>query len=182
MALGLRRIGQVLAIAVVLALLAVLVWRVVQKHGGGAAAAIRRGEHPTAPVFDLGRLDADGRLRLDSLRGKAVVLNFWASWCAPCKTEAPLLEAAWRKWRSRGVLVVGVDANDFKSDARRFMRRYGVTYPVVHDGPGAWLDDYGLSGFPETFFVRPDGRIDSWLQGELSRQELESGIRGAVSS
>ena len=180
MAVGLRRAGQVLAIAVVLALLAVLIWRVVRDTEGGAAAALRRGEHPTAPAFDLERLDKDGRLELSSLRGKAVVLNFWASWCLPCKQEAPRLEAAWKQWRRKGVVVVGLDANDFKSDARRFARRYEVTYPIVHDGPGRLLDDYGLSAFPETFFIRPDGRLSSWTQGELSDEEIKTGIEGAL--
>ena len=84
-------------------------------------------------------------------------MNFWASWCIPCKEEAPLLEAAWRKWRSKGVVVVGIDANDFKSDARRFARRYKVTYPLVHDGPGDLLDDYGLSALPRDV-LRPARR------------------------
>jgi cytochrome c biogenesis protein CcmG/thiol:disulfide interchange protein DsbE len=180
MALGLRRAGQLLAIAAVLALLAVLIWRVVRDSEGGAAAALRRGEHPVAPEFDLERLDGPGRLELAGLRGKAVVLNFWASWCLPCKAEAPRLEAAWKKWKPKGVVVVGLDANDFKSDARRFARRYDITYPIVHDGPGRMLDDYGLTGFPETFFIRPDGRLASWSQGELSVEDIESGIRGAL--
>jgi thiol-disulfide isomerase/thioredoxin len=180
MSVGLRRAGQVLAIAVVLALLAVLVWRVVQDSEGGASAALRRGESPAAPAFDLELLDGSGRLELETLRGKAVVLNFWASWCIPCKKGAPLLEAAWQKWRSKGVVVVGVDANDFKSDARRFARRYELTYPLVHDGPGDLLDDYGLSAFPETFFVRPDGQLSSWTQGELSAEEIDAGIRKAL--
>jgi cytochrome c biogenesis protein CcmG, thiol:disulfide interchange protein DsbE len=180
MAVGLRRAGQTLAIAVVLALLAVLIWRVIRDSEGGAAAALRRGEHPVAPAFDLERLDGPGRLELSSFRGKAVVLNFWASWCLPCKQEAPRLEAAWQKWRSKGVVVLGLDANDFKSDARRFARRYEVTYPIVHDGPGNLLDDYGLTALPETFFIRPDGRLASWTQGELSTEEIEAGIRGAL--
>lgn len=181
MALGLRRLGQVMAVAAVLALLAVLAWRVITDSEAGAVAALRRGENPTAPNFTLPRLDQEGTLELASLRGKVVVLNFWASWCLPCKKEAPLLEAAWRKWRSKGVVVVGVDANDLKSDARRFMRRYGVTYPIVHDGPGKWLDDYGLTGFPETFFVRADGKISSWTQGQLEPGDLDMGIREALS-
>ena len=180
MAVGVRRVGQALAIGVVLCLLAVLVWRVVQKSDGGVAAAVRRGEHPVAPNFELSRLDRPGKLELASLRGQAVVLNFWASWCLPCKREAPLLVAASKKWGPKGLVVVGVDANDFSADARRFMRRYGITYPVVHDGKGSWLDDYGVSGFPETFFVRPDGRVSSWVQGELSKEEIETGVRKAL--
>ena len=74
--------------------------------------------------------------------------------------------------------MVGLDANDFKSDARNFARRYGVTYPIVHDGPGRLLDDHGLTALPETFFIRPDGRLSSWTQGELSVEEIETGIRG----
>jgi cytochrome c biogenesis protein CcmG/thiol:disulfide interchange protein DsbE len=180
MSLGLRRVGQAAAIVVVLGLLAILAWRVIDDRDAGAAAALRKGEHPAAPDFTLPLLDGGGDLELESLRGKAVVLNFWASWCLPCKKEAPLLEQAWRTWRSKGVVVVGVDANDLKSDARRFAKRYGLTYPIVHDGPGKLLDDYGLSGFPETFFVRPDGKLSSWTQGELDAAEIEAGIRGAL--
>lgn len=182
MARALRRLGQAGALAVVVGLLAILVWRVVTDSEGGAAQALQKGEHPTAPGFTLPRLDREGELELESLRGKAVVLNFWASWCLPCKKEAPLLEQAWQKWRSKGVVVVGVDARDFASDARRFARRYNLTYPLVHDGPGKLLDDYGLTGFPETFFVRPDGKLSSWTQGELDAEEIEAGIREALSS
>src|SRR3990172_6668621 len=145
MALGLRRLGQMAAIAAVLGLLAILAWRVVSDRDAGAVAALQRGDHPTAPNFTLKRLDREGELELESLRGKAVVLNFWASWCLPCKKEAPLLEQAWRKWRSRDVVVVGIDANVLESAARRFAKRYELTYPIVHDGPGKLLDDYGLT-------------------------------------
>lgn len=182
MAAGLRRLGQAAAIAAVVGLLAILVWRVVTESEAGAVQALQKGDNPPAPAFTLPRLDADGELELESLRGKAVVLNFWASWCLPCKKEAPLLEQAWRKWRSKDVVVVGIDANDLKSDARRFAKRYGLTYPLVHDGPGKLLDDYGLTGFPETFFVRPDGRLSSWTQGELDAEEIEAGIKEALSS
>lgn len=182
MSAGVRRLGQAAAIAAVLGLLAILVWRVVTESEAGAVQALQNGDNPPAPAFTLPRLDTDGELELESLRGKAVVLNFWASWCLPCKKEAPLLEQAWRKWRSKGVVVVGIDANDLKSDARRFAKRYGLTYPLVYDGPGKLLDDYGLTGFPETFFVRPDGRLSSWTQGELDAEEIEAGIKEALSS
>src|SRR5262249_28234922 len=128
-------------VAVVLGLLALLVWKVT--HQGSAA---KPGE--TAPAFELSRLDAPGKLELASYRGKVVVLNFWASWCGPCKDEAPRLEAAWNRYRGRGVVVVGVDSQDFSGDAKRFIRKHRLTYPNVHDGPGSTLGKYGVSGFP----------------------------------
>ena len=172
--------ARALAVAAVAGLLALLVWKIVSDRGG-AASALERGEHPRAPGWTLDRLDRPGRLSLASLQGKVVVLNFWASWCIPCKKEAPRLEAAWRRFRSQGVVVVGIDSQDFKGDARRFMRRYKVSYPIVHDGPGTTLDDYGLTGFPETFFVRRDGRLTGErIQGEIREEQLTRNIRLAL--
>jgi cytochrome c biogenesis protein CcmG/thiol:disulfide interchange protein DsbE len=180
MALGLKRLAQGIALAVVLGLLAVLAWRVVKEHDGGAAAALRRGDSPTAPDFDLPRLDRPGTLKLSSLRGKAVVVNLWTSWCLPCKAEAPRLNAAWRQWHKRGVEIVGVDAQDLVSDAKGFMRRHDVVYPVVHDKSSGVLDDYGWTYFPETYFVKPDGHLSSAVFGEVDGQQLDEGIRGAL--
>jgi cytochrome c biogenesis protein CcmG/thiol:disulfide interchange protein DsbE len=173
---------QALSLAVVAGLLGLLVWKVVHQ-GKGAASELAKGRNPPAPHFDLGRLDRQGRLSLASLRGKVVVLNFWASWCAPCKSEAPRLEAAWQRWRRQGVVVVGVDAQDFSGDARKFIRRHDLTYPNVHDGPGNVLPDYGVTGFPETYFVDRRGRlVGERVQGEISAEKLASGIRRALRS
>ncbi|HZT45771.1 MAG TPA: TlpA disulfide reductase family protein [Gaiellaceae bacterium] len=171
---------QTLSVAVVAGLLALLVWRVVHQDKG-VASQLAKGKRPVAPAFHLSRLDRSGKLSLAGLRGKVVVLNFWASWCNPCKTEVPRLEAAWQHYRSRGVVVVGVDAQDFSGDARTFMRRHGVTYPNVHDGPGDVLPKYGITGFPETFFVGRDGRlVGERVAGEISRQALTAGIERAL--
>ena len=147
----------------VVALLALLVWKGTRQPSGP------RGQ---APNFARPRIDRSGDLELASLRGKAVVLNFWASWCGPCKEEAPLFESLWRNWRGRGVVVVGVDAKDFSRDALRFMRRYGVSYPVAHDGPGKVYRRYGLTGFPETFVVGRSGKIVAHIPGAIRRQDL----------
>ena len=148
------RIGvQSLAVLAVAGLLALLVWRVTSKHG--------RPTSGPAPGFKLPRLDRSGELSLAALRGKGVVINFWASWCIPCKAEAKALEQAWNKYRSKGLVVLGVNEEDFKKDARSFARKHGMTYPIVHDGPGKLKVTYGLTGYPETFFVDREGKLVS---------------------
>ena len=167
--------GQVLAVGLVAALLALLVWKLARDEGGAVPTGV-------APAFTLPRLDADRPLSLTSLRGKAVVLNFWASWCIPCKDEAPILEQTWRKYRRQGLVVVGIDAQDFKGDARRFARRYGITYPIVHDGPGTSLGRYGVVGFPETYFIDRRGRlVGERIQGPVdANAEVEERYRRSV--
>ena len=173
---------QAVAIAVVASMVALLGWRVVTRdRAHGIADAIAAGKRPAAPDFDLPLLDGTGRVVLSSLRGKAVVLNFWASWCVPCKDEAPRLQAAWEKWRDRGVVFLGVDAQDFRSDAKRFAARYRLTYPIVHDGKGSTLGHFGVTGFPETWFVDREGRlVGERIQGPVSAHQLDDNIRLAL--
>jgi cytochrome c biogenesis protein CcmG/thiol:disulfide interchange protein DsbE len=113
-----------------------------------------------APAFSLPRLDGDGSVSLASLRGKTVVLNFFASWCRPCKREAPDLESVWQRYRSEGLVVLGVDSGDAKGDARRFLDAHGVTYPTVFD-PGEQLAQgpYALPGLPVTYVLNHEGRV-----------------------
>ncbi len=173
--------AQSLAIVGVAALLALLGWHLVHSDGG-IAERVEAGTIARAPDFTLSRLDRAGELRFSSLRGKAVVVNFWASWCLPCKEEAPLLEGAWRSWRARGVVVVGVDAGaeDFPSQARAFIRLHRVTYPNVRDKGTTLLRAYGVTGYPETFFVDRRGRVVDHVSGGLSKAELDGGIRKAA--
>jgi cytochrome c biogenesis protein CcmG, thiol:disulfide interchange protein DsbE len=178
-------VAQGVAIGLVALLFILLAWSLLHDEGGDLAKQANRGDRPAAPDFTLERLDRDGELQLASLRGKVVVLNTWASWCVPCKEEAPFLEQVWRSNRERGVVVLGLDAKDFRADARRFADRYGLTFPLVYDGPGDAIDEYGVTGFPETFVIDREGRVVrafvGAVNGEEERAELRTAIEGALS-
>jgi cytochrome c biogenesis protein CcmG/thiol:disulfide interchange protein DsbE len=165
--------AQALAVALVAGLLALLIWKVAQ----GSQNKAKLGK--PAPDFTLGRLDRPGSLQLSSLRGKVVVLNFWASWCQPCKLEAPDLAASAKKWSGR-VVVLGVDVNDPSGDARGFMRKYGITYPIVHDNKNVTSPKYGLTGLPETFFLDRRGRIVSHVISGIKAADLQRGVEEAL--
>ena len=177
-----KLVAQGVALGLVAFLFGLLVWSIIHNEGGGAAAAVARGESPPAPEFKLERLDRPGELSLSALRGKVVVLNFWGSWCFACKGGAAILEAGWQRWRDQGVVFVGVDFWDFRADARRFIRRYGETFPMVYDGPGNLLSRYGLTGAPETFFVDRQGRIVAHVVGAIEEDELNANVRRALTS
>lgn len=138
-----------------------------------------------APTFGLTLFDG-GMLRLADLRGKVVFLNFWASWCPPCRAEAPALEAAWRQLEDQGVVFVGVNTQDDEERARAFLDEFGITYPNGRDPGGRIAVDYGVWGLPETFFIGPDGRITykhiGTLGGALIAAKIDEARRGAVST
>src|SRR5438128_945367 len=136
MAGRLRLAGQVAAVGLVAALLGLLVWKVAHDNTSNLANDFAKGKRPVATDFTLKRLDGPGSLRLASLRGRVVVINFWASWCVPCKREAPRFQSAYERYRGRGVAFVGVNTNDYSGYARSFLGRYDVTYPNVRDPNG----------------------------------------------
>jgi cytochrome c biogenesis protein CcmG/thiol:disulfide interchange protein DsbE len=167
MAHPVRLTAQALAVAFVAGLLGLLIWRVAHDSSQGVAQALRDGKHPTAPAFDLKRLDGRGRIDLASLRGKKpFVLDFWASWCVPCIRQSRRLETARKQYGDR-VAFIGVDTKDFSGDARRWQRKHDITYPSVHDGDGKVLARWGGLPIPRLFFVDRSGKV----VGEMGPEE-----------
>jgi cytochrome c biogenesis protein CcmG, thiol:disulfide interchange protein DsbE len=190
----LRRVLQAGAIVIVVLLVGLLVQQTLaQQEGRHLVSQVKAGRTPIAPDFDLPvllpqaetwpatlrRVLADGSVSLRELRGYPVVVNFWPSWCVPCKAEAPRFVAAAKAYAGE-VVFLGIDVQDFKSDARRFLERYQTNYVSVRNRSGSIYCDYGLTRLPETFFLDAPGRVIMHLLREVSEGELAAGIAAAL--
>jgi cytochrome c biogenesis protein CcmG, thiol:disulfide interchange protein DsbE len=172
---------RVAAVAVVAALLGLLVWDVVHSSGGKVAREVDKGETVPAPAFSLPRVTGAGHISLASLRGKVVVLNFWASDCVPCKDEQGELNAAAAKWASKGVVFLGIDEVELRSFAQRYLKHYKVQYQSVADGDGAIAGRFGVTGTPETFFIDRKGRVvPPHIIAQAKPGDLDAGIQRAL--
>lgn len=162
------------AIAATVALVALLAYGVAQNEPNRSIdQAVANGERPQAPALELPRLNGPGRLSLAALRGKVVVLNFWASWCVPCRQESPLLERWQHRIAPSDATILGVDVLDLAPDARAFARRYKLSYPIVRDGPGHRLAAFGVLGYPETLLIDRRGRVAATQRGPVTERYLE---------
>lgn len=137
--------------------------------------------HP-APGFSLAALGPAGgksTLSLSDFKGKAIVLNFWASWCAPCKEELPLLESTWKQIQAQGkdVIFVGIDYQESSSAAAGFLQQNSVTYPAVLDASGSVASKYGITSLPDTFFINHNGTVVSKELREITAQVLASNLK-----
>ncbi len=146
----------------------------------GDAPGPLQGKH--APDFTLAALGATqhGPISLSNFKGKPVVLNFWSSTCAPCEEETPMLQAEWQRMQSKGVVFLGVDFQDVRSDGLSFMQRYGVTYPNVLDSGGATAINFGVTYTPTTFFINREGVVVRSIPREITAQQLQSYLQTIV--
>jgi cytochrome c biogenesis protein CcmG, thiol:disulfide interchange protein DsbE len=135
--------------------------------------ALQDGERVEAPVRDLPRLGVDGTGSLADHRGKVVVLNIWASWCDPCRSEMPLLQRTHERIASRGGLVLGIDTQDATEDALGFLAEYDIGFPSLRDRDREYGRDLGVSGYPETFLIDRQGRIAGLWRGPITKKWLD---------
>jgi cytochrome c biogenesis protein CcmG, thiol:disulfide interchange protein DsbE len=195
-----RRIrpSRVAAIIAVLAFVGLLVYGLSTKGSSARIDnALSEGNAPLAPSFDLpvlepgtlppqlapkvDRLLAGGSLSVEKLTGVPFVLNFWASWCDPCRQEAPILEEGWKRLGPKGVLFVGLNMQDNTGDARHFLDEFGVSYPTIRDQTSDTSHDFGATGIPETYFVSADGHVVGHVIGVVTPEDLDNGAAAALS-
>jgi cytochrome c biogenesis protein CcmG/thiol:disulfide interchange protein DsbE len=154
-------------VVVVVALVLMLGYGLASKGGNTGNSLLAR----EAPDFTLELFDGN-TLTLSDLRGQPVVVNFWASWCATCREEAPDLEKVWRDYKDRGVVFVGVNVSDARQDALDYIEEFDITYGNGPDPGKRIYDTYGITGFPETFFVSREGVVVRKYVGPLDEQTL----------
>ena len=130
-------------------------------------------------VADLESALSDGQLGLEELRGTPIALNFWASWCYPCRQEAPILESGWRRDGRNGVLYLGLNMQDSTGEARQFLSKYGIDYPTIRDPGKDIAQSYGAIGIPETYFIDARGQVVGHVVGVISAADLAAGVAAA---
>src|SRR5262249_27896958 len=183
-----RRGAQIAAVVVVLGLLGLLVYKVVHNPKGLATKVDKQEIVPAYP-FSPPPVGLGGPVSLPAPPGKAGGLNFWQSYCPPCTREAPVVSQAAKRWAGKDVVFVGVDEQDLSGPATKFMKRFDITYPVISDD-GPLIGHYGVTGYPETFFIDKHGRVIplppntsgqvGHIIGPATPQLLDLGIRTAM--
>lgn len=155
------------AVIAVLALVGLLGFGLLSK----GSASVEVGQ--AAPADPLPRLEGEGSGSVADHRGRWVLVNFWASWCLPCRDESPTIESFYRENAGPRFTVLGIDTRDLSGDGIDFVEQYGLSYPQLRDGDGDAADDFGTTGVPETFLVDPKGRLVLIRRGPVDRAYLD---------
>ncbi len=173
--ISLLRIACVaLVVSIVLALAALLAIGLVNRSPATGRSGETRIDKP-APAINIPLYDG-GSLMAADYAGKPVVVNFWASWCGPCRQEAPIFERLWREYGERGVMFIGVNIQDTTGEAQAYISEFDITYPNGADEDGSISVDYGVIGIPVTFFISPDGIVERRWAGVVRETQLREWI------
>ena len=160
----------VLVVAGVVGLIALLAYGVASESDDKEVTGER------APEISLPPLEGGEERSLADFRGQVVVLNYWASWCEPCRDESPLLERWHQKISTRGATVLGVDVLDVTSDAQDFIDKYDLTYPHLRDKDGSTQEEFGIVAYPETFVIDREGRIAATRRGPVDEEFMRAEV------
>ncbi len=163
-----RSLPRVFAFSILLSILGLMGWGLSRVYSGPRSTG-------PAPDFTLQTFEGE-EITLSNLRGQVVVINFWASWCPPCREEAAYLESAWREHRDRGVIFLGVDYIDTETEALAYIAEFDITYPNGPDLGTRISQAYRIQGVPETFYVGKDGTLRGVKIGPLVAPELDEKI------
>jgi cytochrome c biogenesis protein CcmG/thiol:disulfide interchange protein DsbE len=163
-----RMLWQVIAFAFILSLLGLVGWGLRETRAGPVQTGL-------APDFTLASFSGD-TLTLSELRGQVVVINFWASWCPPCREEAAYLEQNWRKYKDQGVMFIGVDYLDTETEALAYLDEFDITYFNGPDLRTKISQAYKIQGVPETFYIAKNGELRGLKIGPLVSPELDQKI------
>jgi cytochrome c biogenesis protein CcmG/thiol:disulfide interchange protein DsbE len=176
-----RLLVPVLAAVVALGLVGLLAYGLLSRSTDDSIEqAVARGDFPAAPSAELPVLGADSTESVAALRGQVVVLNFWASWCIPCRSEAPILDRVHRRLTASGAgTVLGVTYNDSTPAALRFVDRYGMSFPSVRDVGTKLARRYGTHRVPETFVIDRRGRVVDLFRGQIDQAFLDRALARA---
>lgn len=173
-----RAPASVMAAVLVAGFLGLLLWGFLTREPSTAQSGRMRVGNP-APEVALTLFDGD-EFALSEQRGQVVVINFWASWCPPCRAEAALLERTWREYKDRDVVFLGINVQDARPDALTYLQEFDVTYPNGPDGNGRISIDYGLSGLPLTLFIDRDGIVQRRWVGAVFEKQLAAWIEELI--
>ncbi|GAB4575010.1 MAG: hypothetical protein Kow0077_24410 [Anaerolineae bacterium] len=158
-----------------LTLVIVGVLLVLNQSSGGQALASSETRDDAAPLFTLPGLDGE-QLSLGDYRGQYVLVNFWATWCPPCRAELPDLVSYYKQHADSGFMLIGVNEQEPPAVVNAFLRQNNLDFPVVLDGNGSVMQAYGVTGMPSSFLVNPEGQIVRMWTGMINRITLESAI------
>ena len=164
------RIRSVIAVLLAVAVVALLVFGLLSK--GNSRLAIGA----SAPAPTLPKLTEKGSGSLKEYRGKWVLVNFWASWCIPCQDEAPALAKFQQEHGGKNFTVLGIDTQDISDDGVKFAKKFGLDYPLLHDGNGDNSHEFGTTGVPENFLIEPSGKLAWFEPGPVDSKILEEHV------
>jgi cytochrome c biogenesis protein CcmG, thiol:disulfide interchange protein DsbE len=164
---------QTLAVLVLIGFMALVGWRL---------GTVKLGPRASGPAPDFSLTGFDGRvITLSQLRGQVVVINFWASWCQPCRQEAAYLERTWRKYENKGVVFIGVDWSDTEKEARAYLQEFGITYLSGPDLGTRISQSFRIQGVPETYYVDKTGQLRGVTIGPLEAPALDDKVDALLS-